>query len=167
MALPISTSIGPPLEAWTQLVAYDGTNPQYIGWARSCQLAPTVVVAAVGFTNIVVLTNVGTVNWTAHGLAVGNRIVISGATVDAQLNGEYVIATAATDSFTITTASVADATYTDATLTITTYAPRTGDSIWAIQKNVYSGDNVVAIEWAEGRSSANLIWTSRATYAYN
>ena len=167
MPLPTVTSIGPPQIAFCQLIAYSGSNPEYIGWARSWQPTKTLVRAAGGpFISVAVSTNVGTVSWTAHGLAAGNRVTIAGATVDLQLNDTYVIATVSTNSFTITTASVSDATYTEATLTISTNAPSTGDPIWAIQKNVYSTNSPVQVYFAEWRSDANLSWGSRASYAY-
>jgi hypothetical protein len=167
MPLPTVTSIGPPQIAYTQLIAYSGSNPEYIGWAKSWQPTKTLTRAAGGpFTQVAVSTNVGTVSWTAHGLAAGNRVTIAKATVDTDLNGTYVIQTVSTDSFTITTSSVSDATYTDATMTIETNAPSTGDPVWAIQKNVYSTNLPVQVFFAEGRSDANLIWGSKATYAY-
>jgi hypothetical protein len=168
MPIPTTDSGAPVKEGWTTIIALDGSNnPEYIGMARAWQPTKTLVRAAGGpFVSVAVSTNVGTVNWTAHGLAAGNRVTIAGATVDTDLNGTYVVATAATDSFTITTAAVADATYTEATLTITTNAPSTSDPIWSIQKTVYSGANPVAVKWAEGRSDENQIFLNRATLAY-
>ncbi|NQV21608.1 MAG: hypothetical protein HQ511_09350, partial [Rhodospirillales bacterium] len=52
-----------------------------------------------------------------HNLVIGNPVVVSGATVDTDLNGGYTVATVPTSkTFTFTTASVADAAYVEATL---------------------------------------------------
>jgi hypothetical protein len=167
MPLPVTTAISPPKEAWCQLIAYSGSNPEYVGWARSTQPVPTVaLVGALGFVSITNSSTTATVAWTAHGLATGNRVVVSGASVDTDLNGSYVIIVTGADAFTFTTASVGNAAYTEATLAITTTAPRTGDPVWAIQKNVYSTNLPVQVFFAEGRSDPNLTWGSRTTYAY-
>lgn len=167
-SLPTVASVEPPPVAWAQRIAYDASNqPEYIGWALSSQMSPTVVTAGVGFTSITDASNTATVAWTAHGLKTGNRVVVSGATVDTDLNGTYIITVTGADAFTFTTASVSDAAYTEATLTITTYAPREGDSVWAIQKNVYSTSYVTSIHYAEGTTAPIHSWTGRAALAYS
>lgn len=168
MAPIVSLFEGPPNEAFTTLMAYDGSSyVEYVGMAKSYQ-PKTIWSRAIGnLTNIVVLTNVGTVNITAHGLAVGQRVIISGATVDADLNGSYIVQTVPdANSFTITTASVADATYTEATLVVDTTAPRTSAAVWSIKKLYYTGALNTRLAWAEGQSALNHAWDSRATYAY-
>lgn len=109
------------------LVVYDGTHQgggQMQVWAHEFRLIlklrePPLIVTKVAatLTSIAVATNVGTVTWPAHGLEAGCSVTISGATVDTDLNGTYIIATVSTvDAFTITTAAVADGTYTESTL---------------------------------------------------
>ena len=71
--------------------------------------------------SIAVNTNVGTATTLSpHQLTAGDTVVVSGATVDTDLNDTYVVATTpTTTTFTFTTASVADGSYTDATLAVT------------------------------------------------
>ena len=167
MGLPTTESGCPAKEAWSTLIALDGSNnPEYIGMARATQPVPTVVKAGAGFTSITNSSTTATVAWTAHGLASGNRAVVSGASVDTDLNGSYVITVTGADAFTFTTASVSNAAYTEATLTITTSAPRTGDPVWSIQKLIYSGNYNLGVKWCEGRSDANAIYANRATLAF-
>ena len=125
--------------------------------------------AATTFTNVVVLTNVGTVTTsTAHGLRIGNKVVISGATVDTDLNATYIVATVpSTTTFTVATVSVADATYTDAGLVLTTAVPRSTAAIWTIQKFTYDGSNNKTGEsWALGSPAAVNICDNAATLAF-
>jgi hypothetical protein len=69
-------------------------------------------------TSIVVAANVATATTAAaHGLWIGQKVTIAGATVDTDLNGGYTIASTPTSTtFTFATVSVANATYTEATL---------------------------------------------------
>ena len=87
--------------------------------------------AAGTLTNIVVNTNVGTVTTAGgspHGKHIGDIVHVTGATVDTDLNGLYVVqSTAGASTLTINTSSVANATYTEATLkfggvTVTEYS---------------------------------------------
>lgn len=109
------------------LVVYDGTaqgGGRMQPWAHQFRLivklrepALTVTKAAATLTSIAVAANVGTVTWPAHGLEIGCSITVSGATVDLQLNGTYIIATVPTvDTFTIPTVGVGNDTYVEATL---------------------------------------------------
>lgn len=165
MALPVRTDQEPPSTAYTQLFAYDGSSQlEYIGWAKSLQPTHSYVVG-VNLTNIVDSSNTATVTATAHGLTTGQRVTVAGAS-DTDLNGTYVITVTSADAFTFTSASVTDATYTDDTLVITTTAPRTNASCWAIQKLVYSSTLQTESHWAEGTSAEVKAWDSRATYAY-
>ncbi len=113
------------------------------------------------------LTNVGTVTTAAaHGLAVNDRVTVSGATVDTDLNGVYAIVTVGSSTtFTITTVSVADATYTESTLKFTTTAPRTTLPIWGIQKFTYATSVLQATQWAGG-SSTGQVCADRATLQF-
>jgi|WetSurMetagenome_2_1015567.scaffolds.fasta_scaffold01336_8 hypothetical protein len=70
-------------------------------------------------TNIVVNTNQGTATTVfPHLLITGDTVVVSGATVDSDLNGTYTITSFTPFTYTFTTSAVADATYTDAGLSI-------------------------------------------------
>ncbi len=163
---PVNQSQSIPPDAYTSLLFYDGSNYLiYSCKAKSIQPSFSWTKAATTLTNIVVLTNVGTVTTsTAHGLAIGNLVTVSGATVDTDLNGIYYIQTVgSTTTFTITTASVANATYTDATLAMSTTAPRSTAAIWDIFKYTISGTNVVAIQKAGGKSGTNSICDNRST----
>jgi hypothetical protein len=168
MVTPYSMSENAPNEAYCQRLAYNATpDIVYIGLAKSIQREYTYSIAAATITNIVVLTNVGTVTAPTHGLIVNNRVTLAGWTVDTDLNDTYVIQTVAdANTFTITTASVANATYVDAAGTFTTTAPRSSAPVWAIKKLTYSGTDPVAAQWAEGVSSETQIYDNRASLAY-
>jgi hypothetical protein len=101
----------------------------------------------------------------AHGLWVGARVTIIGATVDSDLNGEYKIATVPTSTtFTITTASVTDATYNEATLVMETYSPRTNARVWTIVKSTYVASQLTSQDYANQSSAPNFACDSRTTY---
>jgi hypothetical protein len=114
------------LPAPALLVIYDGYRPGGTPmecWSHQFRLLvklkePTlsVSVAAGTLTSVAVASNVGTVTWIGHGLDTGCSVTLSGATVDAQLNGTYSATYATSDTFAITTAAVSDATYTETTL---------------------------------------------------
>lgn len=173
--------IGYPRSEPTTVLDYSGTNMIYAGyavpnqpscsWTRSsttsnCSATRFPQPGAATLTSIVVSTNTGTATTSAaHGLLPGNLVTISGATVDAQLNGTYYIQTVgATTTFTITTASVSDATYNESTLVVSTASPRTTTPVWAIQKLSYDGsNNLIRKQWANGNSGAfTSIWDNRA-----
>jgi len=151
---PIYQCITKPNGPWN-----DGRVPASFSWTRTAST----------LTSIAVATNVGTVTTsTAHGLRVGNPVVVTGATVDTDLNATYVIATVpSTTTFTITTAAVADATYNESTLVLFTSAPRTTVAIWSIMKYLYDGsNNLISTAWANGTSTANQICSSASTLSY-
>ncbi len=54
-----------------------------------------------------------------HGLATGDTIKVTGATVDTALNGFYAVTVTGVKGFTFTSAALADAAYTESTLRIT------------------------------------------------
>ena len=149
----------------------DNGNPIYVGSARSSQPYKTQWVKVAGtLTSIVVAANVGTVNKTAHGLYVGARVTVLGATVDTDLNGSYIIATVpGVDSFTITTVAVANGTYIESTLEVDTLAPRTNDTVWSIRKLSYTAPFTYPTleQWPESSSAEMFAWDSRTTYAYH
>lgn len=158
---------------YTSLLFRDGSNnTEYICKAPAVQASFSWTRAATTLTNIVVATNVGTATTsTAHGLAVGNLVQVSGATVDTDLNGFYpIVSVGSTTTFTITTASVADATYTETPLRLSTTAARTTATIWAIQKLYYTTTYVDRVSYAVGNGllpgTYNFACGSRTTYAY-
>ena len=168
---PVNVSISPPTSAWTALYFYSGTDLQYICEAKSIQPTATFIVSGATpfvLTSIVVLTNVGTVTTVSdNGLKVNDQIVVSGATVDTDLNGTYKIATITNSKvFTIATVSVANATYNEATLKFTTTAPRTTLPIWSIEKITVATSLVTMRQWAQGTSGASKICDNRATLAF-
>ncbi len=170
---PVNLSISAPLVGYTNLFYYSGSDLQYACRAKSQQPTATFATAATTptpyvLTSIVVLTNVGTVTTVSdNGFKVNDRIVISGATVDADLNGTYKIATITNSKvFTIATVSVANATYTDVTLQIASTAPRTTMPIWSIQKFTSVTSQITASQWAIGTSGTTQICDNRATLSY-
>jgi len=73
----------------------------------------------------VVATNVGTATTAAdHNVSADDLVTVQGATVDADLNASYTVASAPTPTtFTFPTVNVGDATYTEATLSVDGAAP--------------------------------------------
>jgi len=157
-----------------KVLDYSGTSLIYIGYA-----APVVdytritgnsayrwTRAASTLTSVVVLTNVGTVTTsTAHGLTVGQKVVITGATVDTDLNATYrVVSVTSTTVFTIATVNVGNATYTDAGMVLSTNAPLTTQPIWSIQFLTYDGSsNLIGVKCSFGAcKSYTAIWDNRA-----
>jgi hypothetical protein len=110
-------SIGPPVTPITTLYFRDGSsNQQYVCQALSNQPTYTWSSGAVTPVSIVDSANTGTVTTTnPHGLTTGDKVIISGVTTDADLNGIYTVTVTSTVAFTITTANVTDGTYTDNT----------------------------------------------------
>lgn len=160
----------PDPDAVTEVRFYNSGNLEYVGFARSKQ-PPTEWrrdgADDLGFTSIVVASNVATLNKTAHGLLVANRLRVEGATVDTDLNGSYAVATVpGANSLTFATTGVADGTYTEATLKVTTAAPRTSKPVWAI-KRIFDPAAPSRIAWAGGTGSQNQILDNRATLAYD
>jgi hypothetical protein len=103
---------------FSKYAPYDNSNPSA---ASAILIEPQVTEDAKTVTSITDATNTATVVFPdPHGLAVGDIIKVSGATVDTDLNGNYAVATVASaTSITFTTANVTDAAYTETTLRIT------------------------------------------------
>jgi hypothetical protein len=104
-----------PTEAPTRFLDYDGSNNLIYVCATNpvaSQVSYSLSVTGATLTSIVVLTNVGTATTAAaHGLQIGQNVVVSGSTTGA-LNATYKVATTpSTTTFTIATAGVADGTY--------------------------------------------------------
>lgn len=158
------------------LFYYDGSsNLQYVCAALQFQgTATTYTKALTTITNIVVATNVATATVPAHGLYVGARFTISGATIVPALNATYTVLTSASaNTFTFATVAVADATYTDAGLVISTYEPITSAAVWSIQVFTYTSTTLTGSFWATATPSArkpahspesNLACSARASY---
>ena len=146
----VNQTEGPPPGGYTDLFTYDGSNlPIYACRAKAIQPPYAASVAGATMTNIIVAANVGTVTWTTHGLKIGNRVTVAGAT-DADLNKAYYVQTTAdANTFTITVADVSADTYTTG-VTITTTAPRSTAAVWSILKYTYSGTNLISKQWASG-----------------
>lgn len=168
---PVNVSISAPLVGYTNLYYYSGTDLQYACRAKSQQPAATFGVSASTpyvLTSIVVATNVGTATTvSAHGLAVNDRVVVSGGTVDPDLNTSYkIITVGSTTTFTVTTASVSDGTYNNAALQFTTTAPRDTMPIWSVQKFTVAATLITASQWAIGASGASQICANRASLSF-
>ncbi len=163
----VNDSAGPPYVAYSSLYFYDGSgNVIYSCQARSQQPSFPWTRVASTLTSIVVSSNTGTVTTsTAHGLAIGNKVTVTGATVASALNGTYVIQTVgSTTTFTITTAAVADGTYNETTLAISTTAPRSSAPVWDIIKYIYNGSGLLTNQQhAFSRSATSSICDNRAT----
>ncbi len=153
-----------------------GSNLTYLCLAPSINQSSTpgnytysLSVSAGTLTNIVVLTNVGTVTTVAaHGLMVGQTTTVSGSTTSA-LNGSYVVAsTPSTTTYTITTSGVGNATYATSGLTVSGEAPLLTSPIWSIQKFTYDGsNNLTGTQCANGSCQALTNKCSdRATLVY-
>lgn len=165
---PVNVSISAPLVAYSTLFFYSSTDLIYSCRARSFQPTATFARSDSTLTSIVDSSNTSTVTTaSAHGLAVNDKVVISGATVATALNGTYVIqSVGSTTTFTVTTSGVADATYTESTLKFTTTAPRDTAAIWSITKYTYVSNAVTAVQWANGTSAPNQICANRATLSF-
>lgn len=164
----VSQVSDPPPTAVLNLFYYDGSsNLQYVCSARQNQMRDTTQKRSDStLTNIVDAANTSTVTTaTAHGLYIGARVTITGATVDTDLNGTYTVATVpSSTTYTITTASVSDATYTESTLVITTYYPLTTLPVWAIKVLTYATTTLTATYWARASVGYGLACTDRTTY---
>jgi len=154
---PIYECLAKPKGPWSS--SGSPTVPATFSWTR----------AASTLTSIVVSSNTGTATTsTAHGLQVGQAVTVSGATVDTDLNGVYVIQTVGSSTtFTITTVAVANATYNESTLVVTTSAPRLTAAIWSITRMQYSGSNLISKQWSNGLpATMNQICANRTTLTY-
>lgn len=149
------------------LMDYSGTNLIYTGKAATPTVYTTTYRVAgctgaaahcMAMTNIIDSSNTSTVTATAHGLAVGNEVCVTGGT-DTDLNACYYVQTVAdANTYTITTSAVTDATYTTG-IVVTTRAPLNVDPIWFIQLITYDGSgNLIRTQ----TSAPNSIWINRA-----
>lgn len=164
---PVNQSAGPPPAPVVKQFFKDAnSNLQYVCIADQRQATTTQRISNSTLTNIVVLTNVGTVTTAApHGLYVKAQVTTGGATVVPALNGVYAIATVpSTTTYTIATVAVADGTYVDAGLVISTTNPLLGAARWAIQVLTYDALNFLTGSfWANGTGYL-LACTDRVSY---
>ncbi len=164
-----SVTIGqlPVSKTATTLGFFPSSTTTYFCTAETKQATYTARVADSTLTSITDSSNTSTVVWPSHGLAVGNRVTVAGAS-DADLNTSYVIATVSdANTFTITTASVTDAAYTTG-VSISTTAPRTSAPIWSVVRITFDGSgNMTAKQNSVRTSTVGLICDNRATLAYN
>jgi hypothetical protein len=146
----------------------DGTSLRYLCYTPQRNDLTTSVkrAATATLTNIAVSSNTATVTTVAaHGLYVGARVTVSGATVDSDLNGSYTVLTIPTSTtYTFTTAAVSDATYVEATLIISTSETLTTAESWKIQVITYVGTVWAGTHWANGGTSFTLRCSDQATY---
>jgi hypothetical protein len=148
----------------TVLNFFTGSLLDYSCYASPQQPAYSFLRSNSTITNIIVSTNTATATMPNHGLHVGNRLVITGATVDIDLNGTYLVLTVAdANTLTFTTAGVANATYTDATLAVTTRDTRSSAAIWTVMQILYTSSNPTVIRW----SDQFQICDNRATLYYH
>ena len=122
-------------------------------------------------TNLVDASGTSTITTpSAHGLAVGNKVVIGTSGVTG-LNGTYtIVGVSSTTTFTISTSGVTDNTYNSGNapnMTISTTAPLSFKPYWSIQRMYYTTTYIDRVAWADGDTSTTKICDSRTGYAYN
>lgn len=155
----IRTSEAPPATTRTIVRLWDGSNnnthvcygPQFLTATKEWTIDGSTL------TSIGVSTNTATATTAAaHGMPVGKDgwlVTVSGATVDTDLNGTYIVAsTPSTTTFTFTTVGVSDATYTESGLEIDMAAlrpPLTEDVVWDVKRQWFN-TNQIAEGWAVG-----------------
>lgn len=163
---PVNVISYPTADQPATIFDYDGSNNViYIGYAIPIQPTFSWTVSGSTLTSIVVSANVGTVTTsTAHGLAVGNPVIVAGSATTT-LNATYRVASVPSPTtFTVTTSGVSNATYNDSTLTVSTSAPRTTASVWSIQCFQITSGNTTSIQWMGGSAALyKWAWTSRTT----
>lgn len=165
---PVNQSAGPPPAAIEKQLYYDASNNlQYVCMSPQNGKRTTVQRTDSSLTSIADSSNTATVTTaSAHGLYIGARVTISGATVDTDLNGTYTVVTVpTTTTYTITTANVTDATYTEATLVVATNNPLTTAAVWAIQILTYNASNYLTGSFfANAGAGYGLACTDRTSY---
>ena len=113
--------------------------------------------------SVVVAANVGTLTFSAaHGKAVGDKITISGATVDTDLNAAYVVASVpTTTTLTVATSNVTAATYTDALLVVTawqTFATAGAAAVKLLAANISATGNFATLRVRARSDKAVPTW---------
>jgi hypothetical protein len=162
MPAPVNQSGGPPPDAWTQRTDFaGGANPVYDGWARSTQLNPPLL-------TVVSVSKAAdaSFNVTGHGVEVGYRIEILGATgAWAAINGvKNVKAVTNADAFTIEDSTAGFAGAFDGSVRV--LAPRQIDPVWTITKSEWTDNNRTALKCADGDTQDDNVFANRATLNY-
>lgn len=172
----VTTSLGLPNLGYQQILVYSGGLLGYVCYAASTQNTQTVAVSAASNANPVSFTA------TAHGFDYQSgatalpSVRITGGTGNwTAINGIWVATPTSANAFTIPVNSTAFGALTG-TLVVTTRAPLTTSSAWAIQHLVYDGSsNLVSTGWASDTSKSDLqggspafrfACASRANYSY-
>lgn len=181
---PVTLTDQPAPEALERLHYRDGSSnyeyecvakarsaTSYFTRSASTSLQPGTTIATATLTSIVVLTNVATATTSgAHGLRIGARVTVLGATVDEDLGSSavpknYTIASVpSSTTFTFATSSVADATYNESTLYFSTQQPRSNSNAWAIVKRFYTTTYIDREFPAYGSNGMDKACDSRAAY---
>lgn len=136
---------------YEQVLTYSGSNLTYRCLAASIQNPTTLTVSSISNANPAVVTVTG------HGFDVESvttvtpSVQLSGATGGwAGVNGVWTATPTTANAFTIAIDSTGFGSFSGQTIKMTTLAPRTNATVWAIEKYVYD-------------SSSNLIWAGWAT----
>lgn len=153
-------------DACVSLDYYSGSNLVAICYApqSSPSNANRWSSALSNLTNIVVATNVGTVNFPATAQWwVGMTITVSGSATTA-LNKSYKVTAVSGTTATITTSGVSDGTYTDPVIVTTN--PVLNQAVWAIQIFTYSASGITGSYWASSGIAVNfgLLCSNYASY---
>lgn len=191
----ISISSGPPNDAYVTLIdpggpsgatLYTGMAPAFLQTKGGCSnLGSTCIKisggSASGPSNDVpagVLTNIVNVGTTATvtcastcGVYIKQRVTVSGATVDTDLNGtRIVLTTPSATTYTFTTTNVTNATYNESTLQVSTNQPLTTQPVWTISGLAYDASNfLITVNPASSTTTdprwrGGLVWANRANY---
>lgn len=147
-------SMGAPLNstACTQILTYDGSNNLlYACRARSIQPSNSILSISAGSNaNPVSLTVTG------HGFNTNQLplVTISGGTGNwAAVNGTWTATITGANTLTVPVNSTSFGAVTG-TLILTTYAPRTTQSVWSVMKLVYDGSNNLVNVFYPGGSTS-------------
>lgn len=161
----VNLAAAPPPDNFVSYFGYTGSTLIYECRAQSRSTGGYWSVASSTVTNIVVLSNVGTITFSSTTyLWTGAVIVVSGSSTSA-LNGTYTVTGTSGSTATITTSGVSNATYTTG-IVITTNAPLLNQPVWAIHEYKYSGSNLQTNYWA-GTPSPNIAMNLACSNAAN
>jgi len=158
MAAPMNST------ACTQIMAYDGSNNlTYACRARSVQPSPSVLSISAGSNASPVSLTI-----TGHGFNTNQLplVTISGGTGNwAAVNGTWTATITGANTLTIPVNSGAFGAVTG-TLILTTYAPRTTQSVWSVAKYSYDGSNNLTNVFYVGGSTSERNTCSGAPTSY-
>jgi hypothetical protein len=156
----VNQSGGPPVTAYSKLLFRDGSgNVQYSCVAKSkTKLSSLTVTGATNATPIVITTSA------THGLATDNIVTITGVLGNTAANGTFTITVVSGTTFSLNS-SVGNGAYTSAGA-VATFAPRSNDFVWAIQKFYYTGTSLDRFAWSNGTTAMSVACDDRATLSY-